>query len=264
MSSRGFTLIELLVVIAIIAILAAMLLPALSSAKQKSHNIKCISNIKQMNLAYSMYMQDFQRAIAYNATAVLWMKTLIDYQASVAEIRVCPTAASRGSLPTTQPEGDAKTPWYWNKVADTKLNSGSYAINGWLYEWDPNTEITKWVTAADSGKFFQRENCISRPTDTPTFFDAIWPDAWPKISDQIPADLSKGTASPSTDIGVGRCCISRHPLQGGTAVANQPVPGSINMGFADAHASPWKLQNIKKVIWHPGFTPNPNPWATSD
>ena len=54
----GFTLIELLVVIAIIAILAALLLPALSSAKQKAQQINCVSNLKQMNLAYSMYVQD--------------------------------------------------------------------------------------------------------------------------------------------------------------------------------------------------------------
>ncbi|HSY17465.1 MAG TPA: prepilin-type N-terminal cleavage/methylation domain-containing protein [Candidatus Acidoferrales bacterium] len=51
----GFTLIELLVVIAIIAILAAMLLPALSAAKEKAHQIHCISNHKQLVLAWLMY-----------------------------------------------------------------------------------------------------------------------------------------------------------------------------------------------------------------
>src|SRR5437016_5441852 len=66
-SHRAFTLIELLVVIAIIAILAALLLPALSQAKEKAQRSKCIANVKQILLSTHMYALDFEDTLPYTS-----------------------------------------------------------------------------------------------------------------------------------------------------------------------------------------------------
>lgn len=255
----AFTLIELLVVIAVIAILAALLLPALAAAKRKAHHVACLSNEKQIGLAYRVVLDQEGGDSLGKSSVEEW---LLFHGAQPSENWICPDAPLSNT--NAIEIGTVSRPWWAsppvfraffsdnpNPPNLPKLSATSYSVNGWLFMAPP---VFNW-NATDPRQFVSEARIVS-PVLTPFLADsgATW-FGWATAADGPPFNLSGGQVPPPN--GMAPFLIARHGSRPSPCPtlwpAAQRLPGAINVAFFDGHAQLVPLENLWQLYWHNGY-----------
>jgi len=240
----GFTLIELLVVISIIAVLVAILLPALNRARAASKAVVCLSNLKQWGLITALYAADnddklYQNVAGggLNAEDAYWVAATFPYYQD-RNIRLCPIAKVVNREPDFH-YGSTKESW-GPLVGSTWMedfSTGGYGINEWAacpprdapenYLWEVDDENLAWrITAANGAR------------NIPLFLDCAFVGGFPRDSDMAPEipDNNDGWWTNAMKL----YCLDRH---------NQHV----NAVFLDSSARKVLIKNLWTLKWQRQF-----------
>ena len=274
-AGRGaFTLIELLVVIAIIAVLAALLLPALARAKDKGRAITCISNLHQWGVQWNIYAGDNADSfptganpdgtIDQNARAA-WFNALQLSASQRAQIVTCPVAAVSNVLATVAGQNGFggltsaivfPTP---SGTQDQYENGelGSYGANLWIYRCQV-PEIQGRLQANHWAKL----QASTQPTQTPLMADSMWRGGGPYYEggqESYGAATQPGISSGDAGREMEHFTVPRH----GSGKRTQMV-------FFDGSASALKVKDLWGLKWHrnwdQGYVANIilPPWVRSE